>query len=153
MKTVMITGVTGFIGGALARSLLRDGVAVHALVRPGADRSLLPAGVCAQVHPGSSVELARLLSTVAPDAIIHLASLFLAEHEPGQVDELIASNVLFGTQLLEAMALSGVTRFVNTGTSWQHWATPGYRPVNLYAATKQAFEDILAYYRVARGIS
>ena len=36
---------------------------------------------------------------------------------------------------------------------WQHFGTPDYRPVNLYAATKQAFEDVLAYYADAQGIA
>ncbi|MBX7250565.1 MAG: NAD-dependent epimerase/dehydratase family protein [Candidatus Promineofilum sp.] len=40
MKAVL-TGATGFIGGAVARRLADEGVAVHALTRPGADRTRL----------------------------------------------------------------------------------------------------------------
>jgi nucleoside-diphosphate-sugar epimerase len=36
--------------------------------------------------------------------------------------------------------------FVNTGTFWQHFENQAYCPVNLYAATKQAFEDVARYY-------
>ncbi|HEX9504879.1 MAG TPA: NAD(P)-dependent oxidoreductase, partial [Acidimicrobiia bacterium] len=36
--------------------------------------------------------------------------------------------------------------FVNVGTAWQHVDGAGYRPKNLYAATKQAFEDVLRFY-------
>lgn len=50
------------------------------------------------------------------------------------------------------MAANGVTGIVNTGTSWQHYENKPYSPVNLYAATKQAFEDILQYYVEARGM-
>jgi nucleoside-diphosphate-sugar epimerase len=78
--------------------------------------------------------------------VFHLASLFLAQHQPQDVDALILSNVLFSTQLAEAMVANGVRHMVNTGTSWQHFDNQDYNPVNLYAATKQAFEDILAYY-------
>jgi nucleoside-diphosphate-sugar epimerase len=38
---VFITGATGFLGGALARALAREGAEVHALARPTADRSAL----------------------------------------------------------------------------------------------------------------
>jgi nucleoside-diphosphate-sugar epimerase len=54
--------------------------------------------------------------------------------------------VIFPAQLTEAMAICGIRRFINTGTSWKYFNSTEYRPVNLYAATKQAFEDVLAYY-------
>ena len=80
------------------------------------------------------------------DGIIHLASLFLAGHKPEDIKGLVESNVLFGTQLLEASVKSEVPWFINTGTFWQHYKNKKYSPVNLYAATKQAFEDIAEYY-------
>ena len=50
MKAVL-TGATGFIGGAMARRLATEGVAVHALTRPGADRTRL-AGLPITFHSG-----------------------------------------------------------------------------------------------------
>ena len=44
------------------------------------------------------------------------------------------------------MTLQDVTKLINTGTSWQHFQNESYNPVCLYAATKQAFEDILKFY-------
>jgi nucleoside-diphosphate-sugar epimerase len=49
------------------------------------------------------------------------------------------------------MRTAGITKLINTGTSWQHYQNAAYSPVNLYAATKQAFEDILTYYAEACG--
>src|SRR5260370_942833 len=49
-------------------------------------------------------------------------------------------------------AAAGVAHFVNTGTSWQHYEGAAYNPVCLYAATKQAFDDILRYYRERFGL-
>jgi nucleoside-diphosphate-sugar epimerase len=85
--------------------------------------------------------------------VFHLASLYLADHRPEQVDALVDSNVRFPAQLAEAMSAAGATRLVNTGTAWQHYRTEGYNPVNLYAATKQACIDLLQYYHDARGLS
>jgi nucleoside-diphosphate-sugar epimerase len=85
-----------------------------------------------------------------PDVTFHLASLFLAQHKPDDVETLIRSNLLFGTQLLEAMASRGRTLLVNTGTAWQHFNNRSYSPVALYAATKQAFEAIIRYYVEAK---
>ena len=94
-----------------------------------------------------------ILVKAKPDVVFHLASLFLSDHRPQDVQDLVASNILLSAQLTEAMTGSGANRLVNAGTSWQHFNTGDYRPVNLYAATKQAFEDILAYYHDALGLS
>ncbi len=40
---------------------------------------------------------------------------------------------------------------MNFGTTWQHFDSAQYRPVSLYAATKQAFEDLAVYYSDACG--
>jgi nucleoside-diphosphate-sugar epimerase len=87
-----------------------------------------------------------LVSASRADTVFHLASLFLAQHRSADIDAMVTANVLFATQLVEAMAIAGCNRLVNIGTSWQHHAGDGYNPVNLYAATKQAFDDILRYY-------
>lgn len=41
---------------------------------------------------------------------------------------------------------SKMKRFINTGTYWQHYENKVYCPANLYAATKQSFEDIAKFY-------
>ena len=151
MKTALVTGATGFIGGRLARRLLDDGWRVTALVRPGSKLTGCP-GLKRHVHDGSTEYLVRLLRRLRPDVVFHLASLFLAEHAPADVRPLVESNVLLGCQLAEAMAQSRTLRLVNTGTSWQHYHEAAYDPINLYAATKQAFADILAYYEGAHGL-
>jgi nucleoside-diphosphate-sugar epimerase len=80
------------------------------------------------------------------DGIIHLASLYLKQHQSTEVLNLVDSNVAFGSALLEAAAQSATPWFMNTGTFWQHYRDATYSPVNLYAATKQAFQDITQYY-------
>jgi nucleoside-diphosphate-sugar epimerase len=104
------------------------------------------------IHDGSSTGMFEVVAGVKPLVVFHLASLFLSEHTAEQVEPLIRSNVLFGTQLVEAMTANRVRLLVNTGTSWEHYCSKPYSPVNLYAATKQAFESILQYYVEAKGL-
>lgn len=155
-KTALITGITGFIGSNLARRLMQDGWQVHAVVRADSNTEDLR-DICGQcsfhVHDGSAGCMLDLMQSAKPDVVFHLASLFLADHGPHQVTSLIESNILFASQLAEAMIRTGCKRLINTGTSWQHYHSVEYRPVNLYAATKQAFEDILDYYHDAHDLS
>lgn len=95
---------------------------------------------------GNTEELINIVNCVCPDIIFHLASLFIAEHKYDQINDLIQSNVFFSTQLLEAACNAGVKYFINTGTHWQNYNTDDYCPSDLYAATKQAFQSIAAYY-------
>lgn len=149
----LVTGATGFVGGHLARRLVRDGWQVHILSRAGSRLPAAPefAHVTNHVHEGDTESMVACVAQVKPDVVFHLASLFLSQHATRDIEPLIQSNVLFGNQLLEAMKANGVSRIVNTGTSWQHYNNEVYNPVCLYAATKQAFEAILEYYIQAEG--
>ena len=137
---LLLTGSTGYIGSALLKCLRARGDEVVAIGR------LVDGEILSERLAAHKNQL---------DGCIHLASLFLTAHQEGQIPALIQSNVMFGTQLLEACVKLGCRWFINTGTFWQHYNMDNrrdYSPVNLYAATKQAFEDILKYYREAYGI-
>lgn len=147
-RKAVVTGATGFVGGHLVQRLLADGWEVSAVVRP---MSVSIPGVNRIVDNGSTEDLAYQLVQVAPDVCFHLATNFIARHAPEDIEELILSNVTFGTRMAEALsALDNVT-FVNVGTVWQHFEGRPYGPTSLYAATKQAFCDILQFYAECAG--
>lgn len=153
-RVALVTGVTGFVGGHLVRRLVREGWQVHSVSRASSCPPDAPefSQVVNHVHDGSTAGMVRCIADAKPDVVFHLASLFLAQHATKDVEQLIASNVLFGNQLLEAMKVNEVGCIINTGTSWQHYNNEDYNPVCLYAATKQAFEAIMEFYVQACGI-
>lgn len=145
---ILLTGVTGYIGQAVMTHLHNCGHEVHGIVRKNVNKG--DTSLYYHMLEEKSSNLVEILQGVKPDVVIHIASLFLASHTYEKIEELIQSNITFPTQLLEAMASTGVTCLINTGTSWQHYESAEYNPVNLYAATKQAFEDIVKYYTEAK---
>lgn len=157
MPRALVTGAGGFIGAVLARRLLAEGWQVDLLARAG---SAIPEDLArgGTVHrtDGQTAQIVTAVSAARPDVVFHLASLYLAEHQTADVERLIASNVLLTAQLAEAMTqvlLPGTPRLVSTGTAWQHFRGSDYLPVNLYAATKQAGDDVLHYFTDARALS
>jgi nucleoside-diphosphate-sugar epimerase len=145
----LVTGGTGYIGSSLVRRLVALGHQVGVFVRAGSGTEALQScigKVRLFSYDGSMAAVTRGVEAFAPDQVYHIASLFLARHRREDVDRLVAANILFPAQLLEAMNAAGVKRLINVGTSWQHYQDAPYNPVNLYAATKQAFEDVLEYY-------
>ena len=135
---IALTGATGFIGSAVLEYCRTQGVDVVTIGRL------------------SGAKLSSYVKKMGPfDGCIHMASQFVSKHEGSQIPSIIRSNVTYGTQVLESLVKSGCGWFLNVGTFWQRYdaAQPGrYSPVNLYAATKQAFQDILFYYHEAFNI-
>jgi nucleoside-diphosphate-sugar epimerase len=150
----LVTGASGFIGGHLVKELIRSGWSVHALGRPTARfhqlESSVGAGLVAHVDPGDAGELVRIVDSIRPSVCFHLASHFVVQHQISDVPLLVDSNIAFPIRLANALAAVGDVTLVNVGTAWQHRESRPYGPVNLYAATKQAFEDILVYYAESR---
>ena len=149
---ILVTGATGFIGTNLTQELKKK----HDLYILGqfeGDPEKL--GLPGIVMSDNIQHLADYIKANEIEGIIHLASLYLTVHTPVQVKDLVSSNIYFGTAVLEAASLAGCVRwFLNTGSIWQNYNVEGnaYNPVNLYAATKQAFIDMAKYYSDAFGI-
>ncbi|MBI3631988.1 MAG: NAD(P)-dependent oxidoreductase [Candidatus Vogelbacteria bacterium] len=143
---ILISGTTGFIGKHLVQELLEEHHSVYAILRPSSKIDTSAKNASQYVFDGDIEKLIAFMKNEKFDGVIHLASLFLAQHKPGDIKELINSNILFSTNLIEATSKSNTPWFINTGTFWQHYKNQNYNPVNLYAATKQAFEDIAKFY-------
>lgn len=145
---ILITGTTGFVGKNLI-ARMKDEHELHLLVRLGS--SISEIGVERIYTFADDIqELSNYLKSNEIDGIIHLASLYIAEHKSEQVKDIVLSNIYLGTALLEACKLAGTKWFLNTGTIWQNYNAPDYsdlyNPVNLYAASKQAFITMAKFY-------
>lgn len=145
---ILITGATGFIGRHLFSALTRQHE-VYVLTRESSDISALaPSHV--YVFTGDVEHLQRYIEAEKIDGIIHLATRYVAEHHSSDIRDLILSNIYLGTAVLDAAAKAGARWFLNIGTIWQNYNVADfsdlYNPVNLYAATKQAFMTIAKFY-------
>ena len=150
-RRALVTGATGFVGTALVRRLVADGWTVDALVRTEA--ASLPGKVTAHRVPDSIDGMIELVADVTPTHCFHLATAFRGVHSPVDIAPMIEANLGFGTALAEACARVPDVRFVNTATVWQHFDAAAYSPVSLYAATKQAFADLLVFYAEVEGLA
>lgn len=146
----LVTGATGFVGGHLVRALAAAGHPVHALVRHAPEVEF-GAGVVQHRLADSIADTPAVLAQVRPAVVVHLATRFVAQHEPGGLREMIEANVTFGSVVAEGSLRAGA-RLVHATSAWQHYAGAAYSPVSLYAATKQAMVDVLAYYTEVAGL-
>ena len=113
MKAI-VTGATGFIGSAVARRLLAEGVALRALVRPGSDRRNI-GGLDVEVIEGDLSDEASLARACRGcDALFHLAADYrLWARRPSEIYQ---TNVEGTRAILKAAAEAGVSRVVYTSS-------------------------------------
>lgn len=137
----IITGTSGYIGSELCCFLRNKGHEVFEVNRH-LDQDIY-----------SVKSLSKIIKSEKPDIIIHLAALFLVDHESDGIEKLIIANITVGTNLLEAMRLTSCKKIITVGTSWEYYNSNDFLPVNLYAATKYAFQNMAKYYFEAHDIS
>lgn len=131
---VLITGATGFLGGALVRACLAAGMDVVAARRPHSPVDRL-ADVADRVtfHDVSDDGLDAALGTATPcDAIIHAATCYGRNGEAWTA--VFEANTRFPLRLLERAVARGVGTFINIDTVLDP-------QVNAYALSKRQFAD------------
>ena len=145
----IITGATGYIGSHVLKHLLSKGWEIHVVADPKFGYSAIE-DVRSQIdifeYNGEINSLITYFQKVNADVVFHLAAAVITNYKPEQVPVLIQSNIQFGTEILEAMKASSTRKIVSTGSYWQNYNSDSYNPVDLYAATKEAFEKIVKLY-------
>lgn len=145
----MVSGVTGFIGAALASRLIDEGCEVFGLVRAGGSRrriDRLPQLQTIEYDDSTDELSATLLKDCAPDVVFHLAAYGV---QPGanDVEQMLRGNVDLTVQLLRAAAVAPGCRFIHTGSCFEYGRaecdvpmTEDFptQPFSLYGETKLA---------------
>lgn len=149
MPSAIITGATGYIGSHVAKHLLLKGWRISAICRKESSlknlENLIDRIEILQFN-GEIELLIDHFRQFNPDIVLHIAAAVNTNPHSNQISNLIRSNIEFGTLILEAMRQSDCRLIVNTGTNWQNYNSNAYNPVDLYSATKEAFENILKHY-------
>lgn len=155
MPKCIVTGATGYIGSHVVRHLLSKGWEVSIIAQPefGYDNIAdILSGLTVFEYDGKIESMIEFIRKQQADVVMHLAAAVITNPAPQQVSTIVDANIRFGTELLEAMKFSSTRLFISTGSYWQNYdGTQNYNPVDLYAASKEAFEKIVKFYVEAHG--
>jgi nucleoside-diphosphate-sugar epimerase len=157
MAKILVTGATGFTGGALCRRLAEEGKEVVAFVRPTSNTtSLQKIGVeCRPLDIKNREAVMDNFSGI--ELVYHIAAAYRAEHV--DQDEFRQVNVEATRHLLDAASKAKVRRFVHCSTVGVQGEIEGppaaeeyrFKPGDHYQATKMEGE-LLALARFKSGL-
>ena len=123
MKTVFITGGTGFIGGRLIALLVARGVEVRALARSKTGQGKVKALGAAPV-PGDVTDAASMKEAMRGcDVVFHVAGMY--EVGARYTRQIEAVNVDGARNVFETALEVGVPKIVHTSTAGVHGDTKG----------------------------
>jgi dihydroflavonol-4-reductase len=115
MKTVLLTGANGFLGGHICRELIRRGYAVRAFMRPGANGQTLD-GLSVDIWTGDLRDAANVrAATYGCDYVIHAGA--RAQVNPARSAEVVETNIGGTAAVLAAAVQAGVERLVYVGSA------------------------------------
>ncbi|TEY07363.1 SDR family oxidoreductase [Campylobacter sp. US25a] len=141
---ILLTGATGFIGTNFILRLHKK-YDIVALVRN--DSNIEKIKNYCQYYVYSNIKDLLVFSKQEKiDGIVHLATNWISQHSFNDIDNLVDSNILFGTYMLELSKQIDMKFFINASTFGSYCNSLKYRPSSLYAAMKKSFEDIMYYY-------
>ncbi|OGI22343.1 MAG: hypothetical protein A2808_01105 [Candidatus Moranbacteria bacterium RIFCSPHIGHO2_01_FULL_55_24] len=156
IKTVLITGIAGFLGSHLAERLIHDGYAVVGLKLADSDLwRLEPFAEKLKLYDADSRDFERIFTENKIDCIIHLATYYTKDHpSPDEMTQMIDANIKSPTELCELADNYNVRYFINTGTFFEYkLGSPDLiqenderSAYNFYAATKIAFSELLRFF-------
>lgn len=149
--SILVTGATGFVGGAVAQALLDAGESVHLLVRPEADSAhWRDAG--AEIFAGSIADPEEVhRAAIGCECIVHCAGLGNPRSSMkalGWVNVAGTENVLnavshAGCGRMIHLSCANVTLYNGDRVTWTAKDQPPHEPIGAHAKTKLLGEAIV----------
>ena len=133
MKSVVISGVTGFLGSYLARHCIASGYSVCGIKRKNSSLHRLQ-GICSKIQY-INIEKGNLteqLESVNPCAVLHTACVYGRTNE--KASKILETNVQFSLQILEAAIDARVSCFINADTALSN-------DIDAYSLSKSQFKQ------------
>lgn len=148
MKTVLVTGATGFIGACLTRRLVGMKCEVHIVSRRTSNKwrigDLRGSLIEHESDLRDTKRLSRIVHEVEPAVVYHLAT-FGAYHFQNDVQNIMTTNIDGTLNLLTACSEVGFDNFVAAGSSSEYGMkkkpmkeTDVLEPVDFYGVAKAA---------------
>ena len=151
-KTLLLTGTSGFVGYNFLKYALANKYQVIDILRKKNKNLKKLKDLKKRYNQNYKTiffsnyqDLKKNIDKVKIDYFINFATFYRNKNNYEDIFRFIDSNILFPT-LIYSLINQKVKKIINFGTMMQHTDGKNFKPNNLYAATKNAFEMIGNFY-------
>lgn len=147
---ILITGGTGFIGRTLVPFLYsKRKYEIALMVRNTEKADEMFPGIDLYLIDTNINNWRNKVIDYNPEVTLHMAAFYSNGDNVEHATKIVNSNILYTTLLLEALAATSCTHFINLGTFVEYYLGTGqFFPNTLYAASKTAARSIIQYYQL-----
>lgn len=146
-KRILVTGGTGFIGQNLVEKLLASQNKIGLVVRNKPAAFSLFSSNVDYIESENNDNFTQEIVNFSPDIVIHLAAYSTSRDDLEAIEDLITSNILFVSKLLDALRTTELELFINAASfSEYHANDEQLSPSYFYSATKTASRFIIEYF-------
>ncbi|MCG3679263.1 NAD(P)-dependent oxidoreductase [Aliarcobacter butzleri] len=145
---ILVTGATGFVGKYLIQKLKNFDIRI--IVRNINTNYPKDTQI---VYSEEHLDLfQKNVKSYNPNIVIHLASYLTSSDDIRSIRNIIDSNILFPSILLESLKSTDLELFINTGSFAEYYYNDGREnPAYFYSASKIAIKPIIKYFKNIQG--
>lgn len=146
MKSILLTGGTGFIGTNLVNSF-KNKFKIYILKRSSNKKLTINNHKnLFLINYKNLKDIENLINKKKINYLINLATHYTNQNDNNNLLKIIESNILFSSIVLNSINKKYLHKVISIGTMHEHSNNQNFAPYNLYAASKKAFYDIIKFY-------
>ena len=148
MRSILITGSTGFVGSHILESLYPKNKIFVILRNNSINKNKLKNYKKIKIISYNKFDqLNNKLKKIKTDVVLHCATHYTKNHTYKDISKLTKSNILFGNIILENLKNMKTKKFINFSTVWEDYNSIKDNNFNLYSVYKKSFSNLVNYYK------
>lgn len=148
MKSILITGSTGFIGLNILKNLINKHKVFVILRNNSVNKKKIDTFKKVKIIRYKHFDqLNKELQKIKVDVVLHCATHYTKQHTYKDITKLAESNIIFGNIILENLKQMKTKKFINFSTVWEDYNSQKDNDFNLYSVYKKSFTKLVNFYK------